>query len=151
MIRGHQFNKVEMFGYTRPEDSDAMLKELIRKACALVEGLGLHHHLVGIARPLLDGIDVLAREARDDAVHERRADVACLLEPLAERLAVGAKVVLPQLDVLADAVHQVMSVLEDELAGHDDETLLHVAPEGAEAVVEQLRELGGIRRGRRIG
>ena len=34
MIRGHQFNKVEMFGYTRPEDSDAMLKELIGKACA---------------------------------------------------------------------------------------------------------------------
>ncbi|MGN0743179.1 MAG: serine--tRNA ligase [Candidatus Fimadaptatus sp.] len=49
MIRGHQFNKVEMFGYTRPEDSDAMLKELIRKACALVEGLGLHFQLSKLA------------------------------------------------------------------------------------------------------
>ena len=49
MIRGHQFNKVEMFGYTKPEDSDAMLKELIRKACALVEGLGLHFHLSKLA------------------------------------------------------------------------------------------------------
>ena len=49
MIRGHQFNKVEMFGYTRPEDSDAMLKELIGKACALVEGLGLHYHLSKLA------------------------------------------------------------------------------------------------------
>ena len=49
MIRGHQFNKVEMFGYTRPEDSDAMLKELIGKACALVEGLGLHFHLSKLA------------------------------------------------------------------------------------------------------
>ena len=49
MIRGHQFNKVEMFGYTRPEDSEAMLKELIGKACALVEGLGLHYRLSKLA------------------------------------------------------------------------------------------------------
>ena len=49
MIRGHQFNKIEMFGFTRPEDSAAMLQELIRKACALVEGLGLHHQLSKLA------------------------------------------------------------------------------------------------------
>ena len=49
MIRGHQFNKVEMFGYTRPEDSNAMLQELIGKACALVEGLGLHYRLSKLA------------------------------------------------------------------------------------------------------
>ena len=49
MVRGHQFNKVEMFGYTRPEDSDAMLKELIDKACRLVEGLGLHYRLSKLA------------------------------------------------------------------------------------------------------
>ena len=49
MIRGHQFNKVEMFGYTKPEDSEAMLQELIRKACKLVEGLGIHHRLAKLA------------------------------------------------------------------------------------------------------
>lgn len=49
MIRGHQFNKVEMFGYTKPEDSEAMLQELIRKACKLVEGLGIHHRLSKLA------------------------------------------------------------------------------------------------------
>ena len=49
MIRGHQFNKVEMFGYTRPEDSDAMLQELIGKACRLVEDLGLHYRLSKLA------------------------------------------------------------------------------------------------------
>ena len=49
MIRGHQFNKVEMFGYTRPEASDAMLKELIGKACRLVEKLGLHYRLSKLA------------------------------------------------------------------------------------------------------
>ncbi len=49
MIRGHQFNKVEMFGYARPEDSGAMLQELIGKACRLVEKLGLHYQLTKLA------------------------------------------------------------------------------------------------------
>ena len=49
MIRGHQFNKVEMFGYTRPEDSTKMLQELIEKACRLVEKLGLHYQLSKLA------------------------------------------------------------------------------------------------------
>lgn len=49
MIRGHQFNKVEMFAFTRPEDSTAALKELIGKAEALVQGLGLHYHLSKLA------------------------------------------------------------------------------------------------------
>ncbi len=41
MIRGHQFNKIEMFVYCAPEDSDKMLEELVGKAEKLVEGLGL--------------------------------------------------------------------------------------------------------------
>lgn len=49
MIRGHQFNKVEMFAFTKPEDSDALHKELIKKASALVEGLGLHYQLSKLA------------------------------------------------------------------------------------------------------
>ena len=49
MVRGHQFNKVEMFAYTLPEQSDDVLKLLIRKACALVEGLGLHSRLSKLA------------------------------------------------------------------------------------------------------
>ena len=32
MVRGHQFNKVEMFQYTRPEDSDQAFEELVGKA-----------------------------------------------------------------------------------------------------------------------
>lgn len=42
MIRGHQFNKVEMFQYTRPEDSEQALLELVEKAERLMDGLGLH-------------------------------------------------------------------------------------------------------------
>ncbi|MCQ2399650.1 MAG: serine--tRNA ligase, partial [Clostridia bacterium] len=33
MIRGHQFNKVEMVQYTKPEDSDKAFAELVNKAC----------------------------------------------------------------------------------------------------------------------
>lgn len=49
MVRGHQFNKVEMFGFTKPEDSVKMHEELITKACRLVEGLGLHYQLSKLA------------------------------------------------------------------------------------------------------
>ena len=49
MIRGHQFNKIEMFQYTRPEASDASHEELVRKASDLVKGLGLHHRVTKLA------------------------------------------------------------------------------------------------------
>ena len=39
MIRGHQFNKVEMFQYTIPEESEAALDELVIKAERLIQGL----------------------------------------------------------------------------------------------------------------
>jgi len=42
-IRGHQFNKVEMFQYTLPEKSDQALDELLQKAEKLVKSLGLHY------------------------------------------------------------------------------------------------------------
>ena len=49
MIRGHQFNKVEMFQYTKPEDSENALEELINKAERLVKGLGLHYRVTKLA------------------------------------------------------------------------------------------------------
>ena len=49
MVRGHQFNKVEMFQYTRPEDSDDAFDELVRKAEDLVKGLGFHFRTVKLA------------------------------------------------------------------------------------------------------
>ncbi len=49
MVRGHQFNKVEMFQFTRPEDSDAAFDELVTKAEKLVEGLGFHFRTVKLA------------------------------------------------------------------------------------------------------
>jgi seryl-tRNA synthetase len=49
MIRGHQFDKVEMFQYTVPEDSASALEELIAKAERLVAGLGLHYRVSKLA------------------------------------------------------------------------------------------------------
>ena len=49
MIRGYQFDKVEMVQYTKPEDSDAAFEELVKKAEGLVAGLGLHYRVSKLA------------------------------------------------------------------------------------------------------
>ena len=49
MIRGYQFDKVEMVQYTKPEDSDAAFEELVAKAEGLVKGLGLHYQVSKLA------------------------------------------------------------------------------------------------------
>ena len=49
MVRGHQFNKVEMVQYTLPEKSDEAFEELVGKAEALVKGLGFHFRTVKLA------------------------------------------------------------------------------------------------------
>ena len=49
MVRGHQFNKVEMFQFTTPEGSDEAFDELVKKAENLVAGLGLHFRTVKLA------------------------------------------------------------------------------------------------------
>ena len=48
-VRGHQFNKVEMFAFTRPEESDSVFEELVGKAQKLVQGLGLYHRISKLA------------------------------------------------------------------------------------------------------
>ena len=49
MVRGHQFNKIEMFQYTLPEASDQAFEELVQKAENLVKGLGFHFRTVKLA------------------------------------------------------------------------------------------------------
>lgn len=49
MIRGHQFNKVEMVQITAADKSDEAFEELVGKACSLVEKLGLHFRLSKLA------------------------------------------------------------------------------------------------------
>lgn len=45
LIRTHQFNKVEMFCYTKPEQSEAMFDQMINVAEQVLEGLQLHYQL----------------------------------------------------------------------------------------------------------
>ncbi len=49
MIRGHQFNKVELFQYTKPETSGEALLEMLGKAEKLVQNLGLHYQVAQLA------------------------------------------------------------------------------------------------------
>jgi seryl-tRNA synthetase len=41
LIRTHQFNKVEMFAFTRPEESADMFEEMVASAETILKGLGL--------------------------------------------------------------------------------------------------------------
>ncbi len=49
MIRGHQFNKVEMFQVTTPENSKKAFDELVTRAESLVKELGLKFRTVKLA------------------------------------------------------------------------------------------------------
>lgn len=43
MIRVHQFNKVEMFCFTKPEDSEAVFEQMLGCAETILDGLGIHY------------------------------------------------------------------------------------------------------------
>jgi len=43
LIRTHQFNKVEMFCFTTPEDSTPMFEKMMASAEEVLQGLGLHY------------------------------------------------------------------------------------------------------------
>ena len=49
MIRGHQFNKVEMVQYAHPDKSNEAFAELVNKAASLIEKLGLHFRVSKLA------------------------------------------------------------------------------------------------------
>ena len=49
MIRGYQFNKVEMVQYTTDDGSDKAFEELVKKAVSLLDKLGLHFQVSKLA------------------------------------------------------------------------------------------------------
>jgi seryl-tRNA synthetase len=55
LFRVHQFTKVEMFAYTLPEASDAMLDELLAIECNLFDGLGIPYRVIDTASGDLGG------------------------------------------------------------------------------------------------
>jgi seryl-tRNA synthetase len=48
LIRVHQFNKVELVAFARPEESDAELERLTGNAEEILRRLGLHHRVVAL-------------------------------------------------------------------------------------------------------
>lgn len=45
LIRIHQFNKVEMFCYAKPEESDHIFQKMVASAEEVISGLGLHYRI----------------------------------------------------------------------------------------------------------
>ncbi|MFY7842907.1 MAG: serine--tRNA ligase [Rhabdochlamydiaceae bacterium] len=43
LIRVHQFNKVEMFAFTTPEESEKVFQQMLDSAEEILQGLGLHY------------------------------------------------------------------------------------------------------------
>lgn len=46
LIRTHQFNKVELFAYSTPEQSEALFNEILASAESILQKLGLHYRLM---------------------------------------------------------------------------------------------------------
>jgi len=55
LYRVHQFTKVEMFAFTLPEQSDAMLEEICALECQLFDGLGIPYRVIDTASGDLGG------------------------------------------------------------------------------------------------
>ena len=55
LYRVHQFTKVEMFAFTLPEQSDAMLEHLLAIECKLFDGLGIPYRVIDTATGDLGG------------------------------------------------------------------------------------------------
>jgi seryl-tRNA synthetase len=55
IYRVHQFTKVEMFAFTRPEESDATLERFCDLQCRLFDGLGIPYRVVDTATGDLGG------------------------------------------------------------------------------------------------
>jgi seryl-tRNA synthetase len=46
LIRQHQFNKVELVKFTKPEDSYSELETLLKNAETILQELGIHYHVI---------------------------------------------------------------------------------------------------------
>ena len=115
-----------------------------------VENLGLNNQVVCITHFLLNSCDILAGEARNDTVYQRCANVVVFLKPLLEALVICTHIFFPEFDIFADAIFQVVSVQEYQLARHQDKSLGRAAVEGLITTEKQLNQLAGITAGRSV-
>ncbi len=109
-----------------------------------VEALSLYHEVVLIAYLLLDFLDGVAWESWHDAVNECGAYIAVICEPLLEALVICTHVFFPKLDILVDALLEMVTVQEYQFARHQNHTLGWVALEELVAVEQQLNQLARV-------
>ena len=115
-----------------------------------VEAFCLNYEVVLVANLLLNLLDGIAWETRNDAVYQCSANVAVVGEPLLEALVISTHIALPELDILIDALLEVVTVQENQLTWHQDHTLGWVALEELVTVEQELNQLAWIRSCRSI-
>ena len=115
-----------------------------------MEELSLHNEVVSIAYLFLNSSDIFAWESRNDAVNEGSAYVVVFLKPLLEAFVISCEIIFPKLYILADAIFEVVTIEENELARHDDKAFLGVALKSLIAAIEELNEFARVRRGRSV-
>ena len=115
-----------------------------------VEAFCLNYEVVLVANLLLNLLDGIAWETRNDAVYQCSANVAVVGEPLLEALVISTHIALPELDILIDTLLEVVTIEEDQLTWHQDHTLGWVALEELVAVEQELNQLAWIRSCRSI-
>ena len=110
-----------------------------------VEDFGLVEQVVLVAGALAELCGRVAGIARHDAVDQRAVDAAGRQEPVAETVFEA-----PVVDILENALFQVLAIFEDEFAREEDEAFGLVALEVGVAVMQQLREFARIGSGRAV-
>ena len=104
-----------------------------------MEDLALYNEVVLESDALVDLVDGVLRITWNDSVYECAVNSASLLEPCLEAFSE-----IPEVDVLIDALLELLAVKKDELARKDDESLGHVAVEVLVSVIKKLGKLAGI-------
>lgn len=110
-----------------------------------MESFALNHYVVLIAELLLYRTDFFSREPGHDAVYECCAYIVVCVEPCLESFIVGSEILFPEVDIVVDEFLEVMAVLEDQLARHDDEAFLRITVECLVSCIEYLCEFCRIR------
>ena len=105
-----------------------------------MEDLALYNEVVLESDTLVDLVNGVLRISRNDPVYECAVNTASLLEPCLEAFSE-----IPKVNVLIDALLELLAVKEDELTRKDDESLGHVTVEMLVSVIKKLSELARIR------
>lgn len=138
-VRGHQFNKVELFQFVQPDQAEDALNELVAKAERIVQELGLHHRTSLLAAqdasasmaitydvevwiPSMEAYREVSSASHAGDYQARRANIKYRAE--------GSRGFVHTLNASALATSRLVPALLEQ----------HLQPDGSVAVPEVLRE-----------